>query len=215
MGVPIKKFICASNQNNVLTDFIKTGIYDRNRTFYTTESPSMDILISSNLERLLFHLSGNDEKVTAQYMDALKKDGKYQISDAMLKELQSQFYGGCCNDATGREAIAKIFKERNYLCDTHTAVALAVSEAYRKETGDNTLTVIASTASPYKFAPAVLSALTSEKLPEDDFAKLELLSKISGTSIPAPLAQLKGQEVLHKSSVEKTNMVDFIKSCLK
>ena len=215
MGVPIKKFICASNENNVLTDFINTGIYDRNRAFHTTESPSMDILISSNLERLLFHLSGNDEKVTAQYMDELKKNGKYQISDAMLKELQSEFYGGCCNDATGRQAIAKIFKEQNYLCDTHTAVALAVSEAYRKETGDNTLMVIASTASPYKFAPAVLKALTSEELPADDFAKLELLSKLSGTPIPAPLAQLKGQEVLHKSCVDKSSMVDFIKSCLK
>ncbi len=210
MGVPIKKFICASNCNKVLTDFIRTGVYDRNREFFTTESPSMDILISSNLERMLYLLADGDCKMVAGLMEQLKTTGKYQISETMLEALQQEFYGGFCDDAEGRKAIAKIFKERNYLCDTHTAVALAVGENYRKDTGDDTLQVIASTASAYKFAPAVLEALTDEALPADDFAKLELLSKLTGTKVPAPLAALKGENVLHKECVEKENMADFI-----
>ena len=214
MGVPIKKFICASNKNNVLTDFIRTGVYDRNRKFYTTESPSMDILISSNLERLLFHLSGGDNSLVASLMAKLKNDGRYEISGAMLEELQQKFYGGCCDDERGREAIAAIFKERGYLCDTHTAVALAVGDEYRKESGDDTLQVIASTASAYKFAPAVLKALTDKELPADDFAKLQLLSELTGTPVPAPLANLKGDEVLHKDCVEKEEMSAFIRGKL-
>ncbi len=211
MGVPVKKFICASNKNNVLTDFIRTGVYDRNRQFYTTESPSMDILISSNLERMLHLLCNGDCEKVAGFMADLKNSGKYTIDSDMLARLQEEFYGGCCDDATGREAIAGIFKERNYLCDTHTAVALAVGENYRKETGDDTLQVIASTASAYKFAPAVLNALTDKELPADDFAKLQLLSELTATPVPTPLANLKGDEVLHKECVEKENMAEFIK----
>ena len=215
MGVPIKKFICASNKNNVLTDFIRTGVYDRNRHFHTTESPSMDILISSNLERMLYLLcDGNSDKV-AGFMAELKNSGRYEIDSTMLAKLQSEFYGGCCDDETGRAAIAKIFAERHYLCDTHTAVALAVGDQYREESGDDTLQVIASTASAYKFAPAVLKALTGEELPEDDFAKLELLAQLTGTAVPAPLANLKGDEILHKECVEKENMAEFIRRCLK
>ena len=210
MGIPVKKFICASNRNNVLTDFIRTGVYDRNRKFYTTESPSMDILISSNLERLLYILCKGDSTQVAKYMDELKNTGRYEITAAMLAELQSEFYGGCCDDKEGKEAIAKIFKERNYLCDTHTAVALSVGDKYREETGDDTLQVIASTASPYKFAAAVLGALTDEKLPEDDFEKLAMLSSLSKTEIPAPLAGLKGEEILHESCVAKEAMKEFI-----
>lgn len=215
MGVPVKKFICASNENNVLTDFIRTGTYDRNRQFHTTESPSMDILISSNLERYIYMLTGNDPDVTANFMEALKRDGKYTITAEMKEKMQQEFYGGCCDDAAGRSAIAEIFRSRNYLCDTHTAVALAVCDQYRKESGDDTLCVIASTASPYKFAPAVLGALSSDALPDDDFQKLEKLSEISGTAIPAPLAALRSETVRHKSCVAKTEMAEFIKSVLK
>ncbi|MBR2345260.1 MAG: threonine synthase [Lentisphaeria bacterium] len=214
MGVPIKKFICASNENNVLTDFIRTGIYDRNRQFHTTESPSMDILISSNLERYLYLLSGGDAGLTAGFMDDLKTSGKYEITAEMKSQMQAEFFGGCCDDAAGRAAIAKIFRERNYLCDTHTAVALAVCDEYRKSSGDETLCVIASTASPYKFAPAVLKALTDEPLPADDFAKLEMLSGISGTPIPAALAALRGENVRHKSCIAKEIMAEFIKNSL-
>ncbi|MBE6365722.1 MAG: threonine synthase [Lentisphaerae bacterium] len=214
MGVPIKKFICASNKNNVLTDFIRTGTYDRNRQFFTTESPSMDILISSNLERMLHLLCKGDCAQVAALMAELKNAGKYTIGGEMLKELQQEFYGGCCDDETGRKAIAEIFREHNYLCDTHTAVALAVGENYRKETGDDTLQVIASTASAYKFAPAVLKALTDKELPADDFAKLELLAELTGTAVPAPLANLKGDEVRHKKCVEKSEMAEFIRQSL-
>lgn len=214
MGVPIKKFICASNKNNVLTDFIRTGIYDRNRQFYTTESPSMDILISSNLERMLHLLCDGDCGKVAGYMQDLKNTGKYTIDAAMFARLSGEFYGGCCDDAGGRAAIAEIFRERNYLCDTHTAVALAVGNAYRKETGDDTLQVIASTASAYKFAPAVLKALTDKELPADDFDKLQLLSELTGTPVPSPLANLRGDEVLHGECVEKENMAEFIRKKL-
>ncbi len=215
MGVPIKKFICASNENNVLTDFIRTGVYDRNRQFHTTESPSMDILISSNLERYLYMLSGNDPEATAGFMAELKNSGRYTIPAGMKEKMQQEFYGGCCDDAAGRAAIAGIFNERKYLCDTHTAVALAVCDQYRQDTGDDTLCVIASTASPYKFAPAVLSALSSDVQPADDFEKLEKLSRLSGTPVPAELAALRGENVRHKSCVAKNEMVQFIKSALE
>ena len=215
MGVPIRKFICASNANNVLTDFIRTGVYDRNRPFHTTESPSMDILISSNLERYIYHLSGGDARFTAARMEELRRTGRYELPPAMRDALQEEFYGGCCDDDAGRAAIAGIFREKHYLCDTHTAVALAVCDQYRRETGDKTLCVIASTASPYKFAPAVLSALTDAPLPADDFAKLEMLSKLSGTAIPASLAALKGEPVLHRSCVPRSGMAQFIRDALK
>ena len=214
MGVPIKKFICASNKNNVLTDFINSGVYDRNRPFYTTESPSMDILISSNLERLLHLFADGDCQVVAKLMSELKNSGRYTLPAGMMAKVQEKFYGGFCDDLAGRQAIAKIFKERNYLCDTHTAVALAVADAYRAETGDETLMVIASTASAYKFAPAVLKALTDGELPEDDFRKLELLAELTGTNVPAPLAGLKGDKVLHSCCVAKEDMAQFIRQRL-
>ena len=215
MGVPISRFICASNRNNVLTDFIRTGIYDRNRQFYTTESPSMDILISSNLERMLHLLADGDCEVVSGLMAELKNTGKYQISGKMLEKLQQDFYGTWCDDEAGRAAIAAIFKERHYLCDTHTAVALAAGENYRRETGDDTLQVIASTASAYKFAPAVLQALTDAALPADDFEKLQLLSQISDTRIPEPLANLRGSEILHKECIAKEEMAGFIRRNLE
>ena len=215
MGVPIDKLICASNRNKVLTDFLATGVYDRNREFYTTSSPSMDILISSNLERMIFHASGNNAELTAGLMKDLAEKGRYELPAEVLKKLQSEFFGGFCDEKGTEETISKLFKEHNYLCDTHTAVAANVLEQYRKTTGDDTLTVVASTASPYKFAASVLPALTADALPEDGFAQLEMLSKLSDTPIPAPLANLKGCKVLHKNCIEKSDMAEFVLDFLK
>jgi len=214
MGLPIAKFICASNRNNVLTDFIRTGTYDRNRTFYTTTSPSMDILISSNLERLLYHLSGNDPETVRGLMDQLKTAGKYTIPADMLSMLQQDFYGGFCDDADAGKTIAGLFREKHYLCDPHTAVAVNVYEQYVRETNDRTPCVIASTASPFKFARAVLSAVSSESLPPDEFSMVEKLAALSGMSVPPPLAGLKNRPVLHRSCVKKDEMAGFIRKFL-
>ncbi|MBE6368132.1 MAG: threonine synthase [Lentisphaerae bacterium] len=215
MGVPVDKLICASNRNKVLTDFLATGVYDRNREFYTTSSPSMDILISSNLERMIFHASGNDADLTAALMKELNEKGRYQLPPAVLEKLQSEFFGGFCDETGTENTIGDLFKNYHYLADTHTAVAANVLEQYRQATGDKTLTVIASTASPYKFAASVLPALTAEAVPEDGFAQLEMLSKLSDTPIPAPLAGLKGCAVLHKTCIAKDDMAKFVKDFLK
>ena len=159
LGVPVRKLILGSNRNKVLADFIATGIYDRNREFYQTTSPSMDILISSNLERLLYHLSGNDFRLTADLMEQLKNTGKYTISPELRQKLQAEFAAGWCDDAHAAAEIRRRFAENRYLCDPHTAVASAVLRQYREETGDRTFAVVAATASCGKFAPAVLAAL--------------------------------------------------------
>lgn len=190
MGLPVKRFFCASNQNNVLTDFIATGRYDRNRRFYTTTSPSMDILISSNLERLVYRLTGRSDVKTAGKMAALRSTGVYQLEEGELSALQKVFSGGCCDDEAAAETIKATFGKYSYLCDPHTAVAVCVWEKYRERTGDDTKTVILSTASPYKFADTVLSAL-GEEVPADDFARLEALEKLSGLPIPAALWALR------------------------
>ena len=215
MGIPIGKFICASNKNNILTDFINTGCYDRNRPFYTTTSPSMDILISSNLERMLYLLYGNDAAAVAGLMKQLKENGRYEVSKEVLAKLQEQFFGGCCDDDATKATIAELFNENNYLCDTHTAVAVNVYKQYVAATGDKTPTVIASTASPYKFASAVLPAVCDEALSADEFAMVEKLSAVTNTPIPAPLATLKDRKVLHTSKVDKKSMAGFIKDFLK
>ena len=214
MGIPIKKFVCASNKNNILTDFIKTGVYDRNRPFYTTSSPSMDILISSNLERLLYHLYNEDANAVSGLMKALSNDGKYQVRADVLAKLQAEFAGGYCDEEATQATISRLFKEKHYLCDTHTAVAVKVYDDYVKETGDQAPCVIASTASPYKFAADVLPAVDSAEIPADGFELLEKLSAVSDTPVPGPLAELKSKEVLHKTCVEKEEMADFIKSFL-
>lgn len=214
MGIPIRKFICASNRNNILTDFINTGVYDRNREFFTTTSPSMDILISSNLERLLYLLAGKDYQAIAELMQQLKNDGKYSVSKKMLDSLQQEFYGNCADDNEAADAIKELFDKYHYLCDTHTAVAVKVYQKYVAETQDNTCCVIASTASPYKFAPAVLEAITGKEVTGNGFEIVEKLSAATGTAAPAPLAGLAKREVLHTSCVEKENMADFITSFL-
>lgn len=194
MGLPVHKLICASNRNRVLTDFFETGVYDCNRDFYTTTSPSMDILVSSNLERLLYHLADeNSEEITAM-MNALKTDKKYTVSEAVRCATDSEFAAGCADDDKVAETIRTTFEKDGYLCDTHTAVALAVYDAYRADTGDSTPTVIASTASPYKFAPAILEALggANTKKPYD---QLQELKDKTGWNIPLPLDSLRDKAV--------------------
>lgn len=209
MGVPINKLICASNANNVLTDFINTGVYDRNRSFYTTISPSMDILISSNLERMLFELSGKDSDKVAALQAELAEKGIFEIDDTMKAQVKELFYGGCCDDEKTISTISKVFKEYGYLADTHTAVALAVYEDYLKATGDDIPVVIASTASPYKFAKSVLSAI-GEELSEDEFAVLKKLSDKTKTEIPAPIKNLEKATVRFKNIAEKQDMPEVV-----
>ena len=214
MGLPINKFICASNSNNVLTDFIKTGTYDRKRTFYTTISPSMDILVSSNLERLLYHLTdGNAEKVAA-WMSSLSSEGSYTVDDEVKAKLDALFYGGFCDDENTKKTISRLYKEENYLCDTHTAVAVNVYQQYVDETGDLTPAVIASTASPYKFAKSVLEAVCDDALPEDEFAMVDELSAKTGTPVPAPLAALKDAQVRFTEECSVDAMPEAVLRCL-
>ena len=194
MGLPVNKLICASNRNRVLTDFFETGVYDCNRPFYTTTSPSMDILVSSNLERLLYHLSGNNSAEISELMNSLKAEKKYTVSDAVRTAVQQQFVGGCADDAQVANTIKTLFEEHGYLCDTHTAVAMTVYEAYRKNTGDTTPTVIASTASPYKFAPAILEALGGAES-ETPYEQLAELNQKTGLKIPQPLGSLRDKAV--------------------
>ena len=214
MGVPVGRFLCASNRNNVLTDFIRTGVYDRNREFFTTASPSMDILISSNLERLLWHLYDRDETAVAGLMAELKSTGRYRVSDEALAKLQRDFYAGYCDDAETQTEIGRLFRERGYLADPHTAVAAHVYREYVRETGDARPCVIASTASPFKFAPAVLPAVWKGEVPADEFAATAKLAEVTGRPVPAPLAELAGRPVRHRTSVEKSRMAEFIRDFL-
>ena len=211
MGLPINKFICASNANNVLTDFINTGVYDKNRQFFTTMSPSMDILVSSNLERLLYKLSGNDDKATNEWMTALKTVGKYEVSDDVKAVINDKFFGGYCDDAQTQATISKLFEDNNYLCDTHTAVAVNVYEQYVEKTGDNTPAVIASTASPYKFSKSVLQAVApNAELPETEFDMVDKLNELTGMAVPAPLAGLKDKTARFSDVVKSEEMQDYV-----
>ncbi len=214
MGVPVNKLICASNANNVLTDFIKTGTYNRNRDFYTTISPSMDILISSNLERMLFELSGCDDKCVAKMQSDLTKSGKFTVNEDIFAKLSSLFWGESCDDKETVETIKKTFEDYGYLLDTHTAVAVNVYEKYRAETKDERPCLIASTASPYKFVKSVLSAV-SEKEGSDEFDNVRVLSSITNTEIPSPIAELENAQVRFKDIYEKTDMYKAVCDCLK
>lgn len=215
MGVPIGKLICASNCNNVLTDFIKTGEYNKNRPFYQSVSPSMDILISSNLERLLFDITDNDAKKVKTMMNKLAKNGSYKLTKALHKKVNELFWGGYCDDYFTKERIWKIFTEYGYTVDTHTAVALDVYEQYVNETGDKTKTIIASTASPYKFNSDVLSALGEEPGSEDDFELIDKLRVKSGTEVPKSLAELKTKDVRFDGIINKNEMAELVKQVLK
>ena len=212
MGLPVGKLICASNANNVLTDFIRTGLYDRRRPLLKTQSPSMDILISSNLERMLYLLSDNNTQLIADLMSQLSKEGFYQISDEMLTKLQAEFGAGCCDDETSLQAIKRIWDNHHYVCDTHTAVAWDVAEQYQKETGDDRPMVVLSTASPYKFPASVLSAIAPEEAANlaDEFEQMNLLSSLTGTEIPPALAELSGLPERHLDVIPKDDMLEYV-----
>ena len=214
MGVPVNKLICASNVNKVLTDFINSGTYDRNRNFHTTISPSMDILISSNLERMLFELSGNNDKEIAELQNKLSENGSFTVSDEIKAKMNELFWGGYCDDDATIGTISKYFSKYGYLCDTHTAVALNVYEQYIEATGDNRVTVIASTASPYKFANSVLSAV-SDKKGASEFDTVKVLSAETSTEIPLPIKALENAEARFKEIREKNDMLSAVYSALK
>ncbi len=212
MGLPVNRFICASNENNVLTDFIRTGTYNKNRPFHVTASPSMDILVSSNLERLLFTLSGSAPE-TDGYMKDLREQGQYTVSRELLGKLQSEFSCGFCDDVRTRAAIGSLWAEHHYLMDTHTAVAYQVLCDYRKETGDDTPAVVVSTASPFKFCDHVLTAIGGNA-DAPGVQLIDRLSEASGIPAPKPLAGLAEREVRFNGCVEKSEMpktvLDFI-----
>ena len=210
MGLPVNKLICASNANKVLTDFIETGVYDRNRDFYTTVSPSMDILSSSNLERLLYMLCGRDSDVINGWFSQLKENGVYTISDDVKAKIQEVFVAGCCDDTATAETINTTFNKYGYLADTHTSVALNVCDAYIEKTGDMTPVVVASTASPFKFSKAVLSAVEGEKEYADEFSTVAALEQISSLEAPEQLSALKGKEVRFTQVTSKENMADVV-----
>lgn len=211
MGVPFGKLICASNANNVLTEFLSTGGYNINRYFFMTESPSMDILVSSNVERLLFELCGKDDEYVRQAMDSLYEHGEYYITDGMLAYLRENFPAGYTDDKSARKRIKTLFEEYSYLCDTHTAVAVEVYEKYREKTGDNTKTIIASTASPYKFPRAVLKAVSGKNY-RNDFNAAKELERISGLGMPEQLRGLSKKKPRFTKVCQKEEMADFVLS---
>ena len=212
MGLPIGKLICASNDNRVLTDFFETGVYDRNRPFYQTTSPSMDILISSNLERQLSHIAGTD--AVAEWMEQLKTQGRFDVGEEVRARLAEEYAAGSCNAEDAADEIASLWKEQAYLMDTHTAVASRVLREYRKNTGDNTPAVIVSTASPYKFCDSVLRALGEEA----NAPGTELIHKLetkTGWAAPAQLSGLTSREIRFSSVTQKENMLQMVDSFLQ
>jgi len=217
MGVPIHRLICASNRNKVLADFINTGIYDRRREFYKTISPSMDILISSNLERLLFELSGGDHERVKTWMASLQSEGQYRIDDDSLHRLQEVFWGGYADDAQTLQAIRSTYQEYNYVLDPHTAVGKWVYDEYRRQTGDDHKAILASTASPFKFAGDVLRAILGQDAVEGrgEFELLDVLSRVSGLNIPLSLAGLKEKNIRHTISCRQDQMKDVVIELLK
>ena len=213
MGVPVGKLICASNENKVLYDFFETGVYDRNREFILTSSPSMDILISSNLERLIFRIAGDDAKKTAEMMDALKTTGKYTITDEMKSKL-ADFTGGWASEEDTAKEIKRVFDETGYVMDTHTAVASSVYHTYKEKTNDDTKTIIASTASPYKFGTSVMSAIDKKYEGMDDFALIDELCKTSGVKIPNAVEEIRTAPVLHDTVCETKDMQKTVEKIL-
>ena len=208
MGLPVKKLICASNSNSVLTEFLTTGVYDKNREFFTTISPSMDILISSNLERLLYSMSGS-ENVCA-WMKSLAENGRYEVDAATLEAIKADFAAGCCDDDETKATIAEVFKSKDYLCDTHTAVAVKVYNDYKAASGDATPCVIASTASPFKFSAAVLEAVEGKNEALDEFAMVERLAEVTKKSCPEQLANLRDKAVRFDGCCSKDSMEQVV-----
>ena len=208
LGLPVGTLICASNANNVLTDFINTGMYDRRRPLHKTISPSMDILVSSNLERLLY-LMTEDTQLVAGLMKQLNTEGFYQIPDSLQNAIRAEFWGGCCDDEQAKKTIGQVFQKTGYLCDTHTATGWAVAEQYQAQTGDKAPMVVLSTASPYKFPAAVLSALEDNDDP-DEFAKMDRLAECTGVKIPENLVNVRYKKELHTAVIAKDEMLSKV-----
>ena len=213
MGVPIAKLICASNENKVLFDFFKTGKYDRNREFVLTSSPSMDILISSNLERLIYTIAGQDAKKNSELMEALKKDGVYEITPEM-KEKLSDFEGGYSTEEETKETIGGTYKSTGYVMDTHTAVAAHVSRAYRDASKDQKKMLVASTASPYKFARSVMTAIDEKYDELEEFALIDELEKVSGVAIPNAIEEIRNAQIRHTKECDVDKMKEAVKEIL-
>lgn len=213
MGLPVNKLICASNENKVLYDFFSTGTYDKNREFYLTASPSMDILVSSNLERLIYMISGDDAAATAELMKKLSSDGIYSLTGEQKGRL-CDFASGYSSEEECAAVIKKLYEDDKYVIDTHTSVAAAVYEKYRKETGDNIKTVIASTASPYKFARSVLKAIDSKYDAHTDMEQFDDLKEVSKVAIPNAIEELKSAEIRHKTVVDKDEMQKAVRDVL-
>ena len=213
IGVPLAKLICASNENKVLYDFFQTGTYDKNRPFVLTSSPSMDILISSNLERLIYEIAGEDAEAVRSLMAQLSCEGRYEITDGMRAQLHD-FYGNYASEEETKARIAAVYGDTGYVMDTHTAVGSAVYEKYRQETGDQTKTVIASTASPYKFTRSVMDAIDEKYDALGDFELADELSRISGTAVPKAIEDIRTAPVLHKTVCDAADMkqtvMDFL-----
>ncbi len=208
MGLPVGRLICASNANNVLTDFINTGRYDRRRPLHKTISPSMDILVSSNLERLLYFMSG-DAPLVKFLMEKLNTEGYYDVPEFMQSAIAEEFWAGYCDDAGAREVIGRVWKDQGYLCDTHTASGWAVAEQYQEKTGDMRPMVVLSTASPYKFPAAVLSALENSSEP-DEFKQMERLCQLTGVPVPGNLQGLQEKPERHTGVIEKDKMLSYV-----
>lgn len=214
MGIPIGKLICASNENKVLYDFFSTGTYDKNREFILTSSPSMDILISSNLERLIYRIAGNDATKNAELMASLSGNGKYEITEDMKAQL-SDFYGNYTSEQETAAVIKKLYEDTGYIIDTHTAVASGVYDKYKKDTGDTeTKAVIASTASPFKFTRSVMNAIDSKYDTMGDFELVDELSRIGNVAVPKAIEEIRSAEVLHDTVCEVEDMPKVVKKFL-
>ncbi|MFI3201630.1 MAG: threonine synthase [Eubacteriales bacterium] len=214
MGLPISKLICASNDNKVLVDFFQMGVYDRNREFLLTSSPSMDILISSNLERLLYGLTDKDAVINKKYMDTLASVGRYEITEDMQNEL-IDFVGDYASEQETADTIEALYKKTGYVIDTHTAVAACVHNKYQEATKDKTTTIIASTASPYKFARSVMNAIDHKYDALDDFALIDEMCKISKVAIPKAIDEIRSAPILHKTVCDKKDMKQVVETFLQ
>ena len=209
LGLPVGMLICASNANNVLTDFIRTGTYDKRRPLLKTTSPSMDILVSSNLERLLYLLSGCDTQLVAGLMHQLNTEGSYTVPEALKAAIGREFWAGCCDDTEAAAAIGRVWKEQGYLMDTHTAAGWTAAEEYVRQTGDKRPMVVLSTASPYKFPAAVLEAIGGD-LSGDEFTQMERLEALTSVPTPGNLSGLRGKQELHPGVIDKDKMLEFV-----
>lgn len=213
MGIPIARFICASNENKVLYDFFRTGCYDRNRDFRLTNSPSMDILISSNLERLIYKIAGNNAEKNRNFMEQLGADGKYEITEEMKEKLR-EFYGNYANEEETAQTIRQVYEETGYVLDTHTAVGKAVYEKYKKDTQDNTKTVIASTASPFKFTRSVMTAIDKKYEDMEDFQLVDELSELAKIPVPQAIEEIRTAEIRHNTTAQVSQMAETVMEIL-